>query len=273
MKDFAGLPLDKPLLMGIVNVTPDSFSDGGQFSNTQNAIDHALRLEDEGANILDIGGESTRPGSETVSVSDELKRVLPVIEALKNRASAKLSIDTRKAEVMQNAHQCGANIVNDVSALSYDPESLAFVAKSQLPVILMHAQGDPKTMQNNPVYENVISELIDYFNERIKTCLTAGILKENIALDPGIGFGKTLEHNIQIFSKLEKLRELGCPILMGTSRKSFIGMISGEKDPQKRLAGSIASVLWSLEKGANIFRVHDVSETRQAIEVWNACKY
>ncbi len=260
-----------PEIMGVVNVTPDSFSDGGQFFDAQAAIDHGLRLEDEGADILDIGGESTRPGSDTVSVDDELKRVLPVIEGLKGRVNAKISLDTRKAEVMRQGVEAGVDIINDVSALTYDEDSLAVAAGSGLPVVLMHAQGDPKTMQVEPRYEDVTGEIYDYLRTRISVCNEAGISNDRIIVDPGIGFGKRLEHNLEIIRNLKAFQTLGVPLLFGASRKSMISMISGEKDPMKRLPGSLALAVKAMDGGAAIIRVHDVAETRQALAVWEAC--
>lgn len=260
-----------PQLMGVVNITPDSFSDGGQFLDAQAAIDHALRLEDEGADILDIGGESTRPGSVTVSVEDELKRVLPVIEGLKGRVKARISLDTRKAEVMRRGVEAGIDIINDVSALSYDEASLDVAAKSGLPVVLMHAQGDPKTMQEAPHYDDVTGEIYDYLQGRISVCNEAGIGNERIIVDPGIGFGKTLTHNLEIIRNLKTFQRLGVPLLFGASRKSIISMISGEKDPMKRLPGSLALAMKAMDGGAAIIRVHDVAETRQALAVWASC--
>ena len=222
-----------PLIQGIVNVTPDSFSDGGETLNTELAIKRAILLDKQGADILDVGGESTRPGAEPVSVDAELSRVIPVVEALADRGLC-VSVDTRKAQVMKLAIQAGASIVNDVSALEGDPESMDVIAASSASVILMHMQGQPKNMQNSPVYKDVVVEVQDYLSSRVQACQRAGIDKKRIALDPGIGFGKTYEHNLTLLKNLSSLTVLGRPIVLGVSRKSFIGKISNENDPQRR---------------------------------------
>ena len=265
---IAGLALDRPRIMGVVNVTPDSFFDGDQFDDASMAIDHARRLVEEGADILDIGGESTRPGSDPVPLDEELARVLPVIEGLAGKVDARLSIDTRKAEVMRRALAAGVDIVNDVSALTYDPESLSIVAQAGVPVVLMHAQGDPKTMQDDPVYEDVVLDVFDYLEARIEACLRAGIAREKIVVDPGIGFGKTLDHNLTLLSHLSLLHGLGLPVLVGASRKSFIGHLTGAKSADQRLPGSLAAAVHAVSQGAQIVRVHDVAETRQALQLW-----
>ncbi|MEL6288227.1 MAG: dihydropteroate synthase [Pseudomonadota bacterium] len=267
---FAGLPLDRPRIMGIVNVTPDSFSDGGRLTSTDAARDHALRLEDEGADILDIGGESTRPGAEPVSVDEELSRVIPVIEALAEKTTARLSIDTRNARVMGEAVAAGAHIVNDVSALTHDPLGLAMAAEMGVPVFLMHAQGDPQTMQENPRYDDVVTDIRDWLSGRIAACIDAGIAREQIAIDPGIGFGKTIEHNLVLLKHVDAFTCLGAPILVGASRKGFIGRLSGVDTAADRIAGSLAAALAAVAGGADFIRVHDVEETRQALSVWTA---
>ncbi len=267
---LAGLSLDRPRLMGIVNVTPDSFSDGGTFASAQAAIDHALRLADEGADILDIGGESTRPGAEPVSVQDELRRVLPVIEGLAGRTKAPVSIDTRKAEVMRQALAAGAQIINDVAALSYEPACMEVAAGSNAPVILMHAQGDPRTMQAAPRYDDCLLDVCDWLAARMSACETAGIARVRLVADPGIGFGKTIAHNLELLAGLTLLHGLGVPLLLGASRKSFIGMLSGVKTARERVPGSIAAALQGAAQGVQILRVHDVAETRQALTVWEA---
>ena len=263
-----GLPFDQPRIMGIINVTPDSFFDGSQFHNARSAIDHAKRLVDEGADILDIGGESTRPGSQTVPIELELKRVMPVIEGLAGKVDALLSIDTRKADVMRRAIGAGADIVNDVSALTFDPDSLEVIAETGAPVVLMHAQGDPKTMQDNPFYENVALDVFDYLEARIDACLRAGIARHKIIVDPGIGFGKTVAHNLSLLSELSLLHGLGMPVLVGASRKSFIGRLTATNDARDRLPGSLAAACHAVSQGAQIIRVHDVAETHQALLVW-----
>jgi dihydropteroate synthase len=267
---IAGLALDKPRIMGIVNVTPDSFSDGGRFASTEAAIDLALRLEEEGADILDIGGESTRPGADAVSVNDELRRVMPVIEGLVGRVRARLSIDTRKAEVMRRAALAGVHILNDISALQYDAMSLRVAAETRLPVILMHTQGDPQTMQRDPQYSNVLLDVYDMLEARVETCLRAGIARERIIVDPGIGFGKTTQHNLELLAGLSLFHSLGTTVLLGASRKSFIGALSGAVDPTERVPGSVAAALSGVMQGAQILRVHDVAATRQALTIWQA---
>lgn len=267
---IAGLTLERPRLMGIVNVTPDSFSDGGRYATVQAAIDHGLRLVEEGADILDIGGESTRPGSDAVPLDEELKRVLPVIEGLRARTRAVISIDTRKAEVMRRAVQAGADMLNDVSALSHDPEALETAAASGLPVVLMHAQGDPKTMQDAPRYDDVVLDVFDYLHERIAACVNAGIAKTRIIADPGIGFGKLMHHNLAVMAKLSIYHGLGVPILLGASRKRTIGQLSNVPKAADRAPGSIAAALAGVAQGVQIVRVHDVAESRQALTVWQA---
>lgn len=255
--------------MGVVNVTPDSFSDGGHFLNHDKAIEHGLRLISEGADMLDIGGESTRPGAIPVAAAEEKRRILPVIEALAGQMRW-ISVDTRHAETMEVALAAGATIINDVSALRHDPRSVAVIAEASVPVILMHMQGTPETMQKNPKYNNVIKDIHDFFEERIKFCETNRIERENIVLDPGIGFGKTLEQNLLILKNLKDFSDLGCPLCLGVSRKSFIGKLSNDAEAKDRLAGSIAGALWGLSHDVDIMRVHDVRETKQAFDVWRA---
>ena len=260
-----------PLLMGVVNVTPDSFSDGGEYLDKNKAIDHALQLVEEGADILDIGGESTRPGAKPISIMEEQARVLPVLENLKKQGvETPISIDTRHAHTMQKSIDLGVDIVNDISALMHDSESLDVVAKAQIPVILMHMKGTPQTMQEKPDYEDVMEEILSFLSARITVCLEAGMDRKNIVCDPGIGFGKTLKNNLNILKNIDKFHDLGCPVLLGASRKSFIEKICSDTPAQDRLAGSLAAVLAGLEKKVQIFRVHDVKETRQALDVWQA---
>jgi dihydropteroate synthase len=254
-------------IMGIVNVTPDSFSDGGRFFKAEAAVEHALRLEAEGADILDIGGESTRPGAREVASEEELERVIPVIEALASRTGTSLSIDTRKPEVARAALSAGALIWNDVSALSHSPESLKTAAELSCQVVLMHMQGIPQTMQQNPSYDDVVSEVIQHLSSRIDACAKAGIPESRLIADPGIGFGKTLEHNLALFRALERFAELGVPLLMGASRKRFIEAVAG---PGERLGGSVAAALRAQEAGWDYVRVHDVQATRQALSVAKA---
>jgi dihydropteroate synthase len=264
--DFAGLALGRPKLMGIVNVTPDSFSDGGLLPGSAEAIAHGARLAEEGAHILDIGGESTRPGSDAVPEATEIERILPVIGALSAKGHC-ISVDTRKATVMTAAVEAGATIINDVSALAFDPASLATAARLGRPVILMHAKGDPKTMQNNPVYEDVTLDVFDMLAGRIAQCEAAGIPLARIAIDPGIGFGKTFAHNLTLLSQLTIFHGLGVALLVGLSRKAFTGALSGEKKAGDRVMGSVGGAVQVALNGAQILRVHDVKATRQALAV------
>jgi len=267
---LAGLSLDRPRIMGIVNVTPDSFSDGGQHDSSARAIAHALRLAEEGADILDIGGESTRPGSDAVALDEELRRVLPVIEGLRGKTDKLISVDTRKAEVMRRSADAGADILNDVSALTYDPDALDVAAGTGLPVMLMHAQGDPKTMNENPKYDDVVLDVFDFLERRIQACEAAGITRAKIVADPGIGFGKHLHHNVSVLSSMSLYHGLGVPVLLGASRKKLIGQLCNVDEPQDRVPGSIAAALNSIAQGVQIVRVHDVAATRQAVSVWQA---
>ena len=264
---IAGLTLDRPRIMGVVNVTPDSFSDGGQYLAPEDAIAHGLQLEAEGADILDVGGESTRPGAEPVSLEEECRRVLPVVEALAKQTRVPVSIDTRNAEVMRRAADVGARIINDVSALAHDPASLEIVARTGLPVVLMHAQGDPRTMQANPTYADVVLDVYDMLEARIAACEAAGIPSERLIVDPGIGFGKTLAHNLSLLGSLTVFQGLGCAVLLGVSRKSFIARLTGA-GAGERLPGSLAGALLGAAQGVQILRVHDVAATRQALTLW-----
>jgi dihydropteroate synthase len=269
---LAGLSLDRPRIMGIVNVTPDSFSDGGDHATVETAADHGRRLRAEGADILDIGGESTRPGAETVPVEEELARVLPVIAALRD-VGAPLSLDTRKPEVMKAGAEAGAAILNDVSGLTYAPDSVTTAAQTGLPVIIMHAQGDPKTMQVNPSYRDVALEVYDFLEERIAAAAAAGIPRERIVADPGIGFGKTLDHNLALFASMSLFHGLGVPLLVGASRKGLINEVAGAVHPKERVPGSLAAALAMAHQGVQIVRVHDVAATRQALSVWLAAHH
>jgi dihydropteroate synthase len=258
--------------MGIVNVTPDSFSDGGRRLDPEAAVAHGLRLEAEGADILDIGGESTRPGAEPVGIEEELRRVIPVVAALAAQAHVPVSIDTRNAEVMHHAAEAGARIVNDVAALGHDPDALRVAAETGLPVVLMHAQGDPRTMQLDPRYDDVVLDVYDWLEARIAVCEAAGIPRTRLVVDPGIGFGKTLAHNLALIASLSIFHGLGCAILLGASRKSFIGRLAGGAGPDRRLPGSLAAALIGAAQGVQALRVHDVAATRQALAVWEACE-
>jgi dihydropteroate synthase len=264
---WAGLSLDRPLIMGVLNVTPDSFSDGGDFSDPVRALEHGRAMLDSGADIIDIGGESTRPGAAPISPDEELARVETVIAALA-AAGAVVSIDTRHASVMAGALARGARIVNDVTALTGDPASPAVVARSGAAVVLMHMRGEPRTMQHQPVYDNAPLEVAEYLASRIADCAAAGIPRDRIVVDPGIGFGKGPAHNFEILERIGVLHALGCGVLLGVSRKSFIGRIAGVADPKDRLAGSLAGALHGLGQGVQVLRVHDVAETRQAVAVW-----
>ena len=255
--------------MGIVNVTPDSFSAGGQHPDVESAVVHALRLDKEGADILDIGGESTRPGASPISRQEELDRVIPVIEALAQKTSKTISIDTRHTSVIVEAVKAGASFINDVNALC-DDGALELVAKSNIPVCLMHMQKQPGTMQDEPSYRDVVSEVFAFLEQRIAACVDAGIDKQKIVADIGIGFGKALNHNLALLRNIEHFHALNVPILLGASRKSFIGEISGQENAFERLGGSISSALYGQQHGVKIFRVHDVAQTQQAFEVFLA---
>ena len=267
---IAGLSLDRPRIMGIVNVTPDSFSDGGRHATADAAIAHGLKLVEDGADILDVGAESTRPGSEAVPLEEELDRLLPVLQGLRARTAVPISVDTRKAEVMRRAVAAGASILNDVSALTYDPAAMEAAAASGLPVVLMHALGDPKTMQEDPRYDDVLLDVYDYLEGRVEACEAAGIARERLVVDPGIGFGKTVEHNLALMAGLAIFHGLGVPVLLGASRKRFIGAITGVTAATDRVAGSVGAALAAAGQGAQILRVHDVAATRQALDVWTA---
>jgi dihydropteroate synthase len=269
---FAGLALDRPLIMGIVNVTPDSFSDGGLYDTKEEAIAHAAELAGAGAAIIDIGGESTRPGSDAVDEEEELARVVPVIEGLSG-LNAVISVDTRKASVARAAARQGATILNDVSALTYDPQSLAAAVETGMSVILMHAQGEPKTMHLNPFYTDVVLEVFDYLEQRIASAEAAGIARPKIAADPGVGFGKTMAHTLALLANLSLFHGLGVPLLIGASRKRFIEGIAGGEQPQAREAGSQAVAIAAAAQGAQLLRVHDVEATRQALAVWRAVAF
>jgi dihydropteroate synthase len=254
-----------PVVMGIVNVTPDSFSDGGQWLDPDKAIAHAKTLVADGAAILDIGGESTRPGSERVAPDEQLRRVLPVLEGLTG-IPARLSIDTTRHEVAEAAIDAGADIVNDVTALRDDPELAALCADRGAHVCLMHMLGEPRTMQDDPHYDDVVDDIKAFLTERLEFAVAAGIAEDKVWLDPGIGFGKTVDHNLQLLGRLDELAAIGRPLVVGTSRKGFIGRISGE-DVEGRVPGTIATNVIALANGAQVFRVHDVAAVAQALEV------
>jgi dihydropteroate synthase len=259
----------RPLVMGIVNVTPDSFSDGGRYASVENATAHALHLVEDGADLLDIGGESTRPGADPVPLEEELCRVLPVVQALASQITVPISIDTSKAGVARRCLEAGAAIINDVTSLA-DPEMKGVVRDFQAGVILMHMQGVPKTMQMAPHYDSVMDDLMTFFRERLRLALSAGIPESCIVLDPGIGFGKTGQHNLEILARLEELSRLGRPICLGVSRKAFIGKIL-DRPSEDRLPGSLAAILYAQGRAAvHIVRVHDVRQTRDAVSLFAA---
>lgn len=252
--------------MGVLNVTPDSFSDGGLYFDKDKALKRGLELCEEGADIIDVGGESSRPGSEPIPKEEELRRVIPVISGLKKRSDTVISIDTIKSEVAWAAFEAGADIVNDISAFRFDPEMASFVAENDVPVILMHMKGTPKTMQHNPYYEDVVGEVKAFLREKINEAQAHSIKKEKIIVDPGIGFGKRFEDNLALINRLGELEDLDRPLLVGTSRKSFIGQILN-LPPQERLEGTIASAILCILHGVHILRVHDVKAVKKAIRV------
>jgi len=270
----------KPLIMGILNVTPDSFSDGGQYNNLEQAVNRGLQMIEQGADIIDIGGESTRPGAAIVSMAEQMSRIVPVIKSLRSKTKVLLSVDTTDVTVAKAALDVGANWINDVSAgedaqTSEDPEPMfSLSAKMNVPIVLMHRQGKSATMQDAPVYDDVCLEVKEYLLERARLAERVGVSKSNIILDPGIGFGKLLEHNLALLSDMTSLASLGYSILLGTSRKRFIGEICKEDNPKKRIAGTCATTALGVAAGVQIFRVHDVIENRQAADItWEICSY
>ena len=269
--DCAGriLRLDRPRVLGIVNVTPDSFSDGGEHATVDAAISHGLRLAEEGADALDIGGESTRPGAAEVAPEEELRRVLPVIERLARETSLPISIDTSKPEVMRAAVAAGAGMINDVYGLRRDG-ALDAAAALGVPVVLMHMLGEPRSMQDAPHYDDVVADVHRFLAERIFAAEMAGIAKQRIVVDPGFGFGKTLQHNLVLLAQLERFADLGVPVLAGLSRKKTIGDLTGHADPHDRIIGSVAAHLIAAQRGAMLLRVHDVAATVDALKVWMA---
>jgi dihydropteroate synthase len=254
-------------IMGVVNVTPDSFSDGGRYLDAQAAIEHGLELEAEGAAVLDVGGESTRPGADSVPEAEELRRVIPVIEGLIARgAGARISVDTSKAAVAARALEAGATLVNDVTALRGDPDMAGVVAAGGAECCLMHMLGDPRTMQDDPHYDDVVDDIKSFLADRMAVAVKAGIAEERLLLDPGIGFGKTVEHNLELLRRLGEFLDLGRPVVIGTSRKSFLGRLTG-RAPDDRVAGTVATNVLAYERGARVFRVHDVAPVRDALAV------
>lgn len=260
---------DQPIVMGILNTTPDSFSDGGRFEHIDVAVQHALQMQAEGAQIIDVGGESTRPGAEAVSVGDELQRVIPLIESLRQRSDVMISIDTSKPEVMRAAVAAGANLVNDVTALRA-PGALQACAELDVPVCLMHMQGEPRSMQSNPSYRNVVAEVSEFLLQRKQAAMAAGIGEERILLDPGFGFGKSLAHNLQLLKQLDQLQSLDSPLLVGLSRKSMFAAILDGAAVDQRLYASVAAAVLCWDRGARLFRVHDVKATVDALRVCSA---
>ena len=260
--------LSRPRVMGILNVTPDSFSDGGRFADRDTALRQAERMLAEGADILDIGGESTRPGAAAVSLDEETARVLPVVERLSAEFEVPLSVDTSKPELMRAAVAAGAAMINDVTALGA-PGAIAMLAELEVPVCLMHMQGEPRTMQTAPQYEDVVADIIGYLQGRVAACEEGGIARARLMIDPGFGFGKTLQHNLVLLRDLERFRQLGLPLLVGISRKSMLGAVTG-RAVDERLAAGVASAVMAVERGARIVRVHDVAATVDALKVWQA---
>ena len=267
---IAGLDFSMPRIMGILNVTPDSFSDGGKFVDPKVAIDHATKMATQGADIIDIGGESTRPGAVEVSIAEEIERTAPVIQAVSRAIETPISIDTRKSSVAKAAVEAGAQIVNDVSGLTFDPTLAEYCASSLSPICIMHTQGTPDVMQDNPSYEDVVLDVYDFLQTQMTTLIAAGVPKENIIVDPGIGFGKTLQNNLALLNRISLFHSLGVPILLGASRKGMIRTIAGAEAAQDRMPGSVAIALNAVSQGIQIFRVHDVAETRQAFDLWQS---
>jgi dihydropteroate synthase len=262
----------RPLIMSVLNVTPDSFSDGGKFAHPQVAADHAFAMVQAGADIIDIGGESTRPGSQPVEADEQIQRVLPVLQFIRNRIETICSIDTTSSRVAAAALDAGAYIVNDISAGRDDPAMLPLVAQRRVPVVLMHMLGTPRTMQDSPTYPNddVVGSVIQFLHERLDQATALGIRSERVLFDPGIGFGKTLQHNLALLREARRLADLGRPLVVGASRKRFIGAITGEPEPSQRLFGTAAAVAWSVANGAAILRVHDVGPMRQVVQMTRA---
>ncbi len=269
--DCAGraIKLDRPRVLGIVNVTPDSFSDGGEHATLETAVAHGLKLAEEGADALDIGGESTRPGAQDVSAEEEIRRVVPVIERLTKETLLPIGVDTSKPEVMRAAVIAGAGLINDVYALRREG-ALEAAAELGVPVILMHMLGEPRSMQDSPQYDDVVAEVHRFLAERIFAAEMAGIAKKRIVVDPGFGFGKNREHNLQLLAQLERFTELEVPVLAGLSRKRTIGDLTGRENPHDRIHGSVAAALIAAQRGAKLLRVHDVAATVDALKVWNA---
>ena len=271
--DILGMEFGFPKLMGILNVTPDSFSDGGHHVKLDAALNQAKFMEENGVDIIDIGGESTRPGALTVPVSEEIKRIEPVINAISAGSKIPISVDTRKSEVASAARKAGAFMVNDVSGFTFDPRLLPFCAEYKLPVCVMHMKGSPENMQNNPKYENVLIEVFDFLENQIGKLVEAGISRDQIIADVGIGFGKNIEHNLTLIKNISLFHGLGVPLLLGVSRKSIISNVAKVEKPSDRVHGSISLAISALGQGVQVFRVHDVAETRQAFDLWEAVNF
>ncbi|MFW8594978.1 dihydropteroate synthase [Cribrihabitans neustonicus] len=269
---IAGLDMTQPQVMGILNVTPDSFSDGGRHAGVEAARDAALRMAAEGASIIDVGGESTRPGALEVDEAEEIARTAPVIAAIRAASSVPVSIDTRKATVGLEALEAGADLLNDVSGFTFDAALAPLAAQASVPVCVMHAQGDPATMQDNPQYGNVLLDVYDYLSDQVDRLEATGVVREQIVIDPGIGFGKTLEHNLTLLRNISLFHALGCPVLLGVSRKGFIGTLGNAPKAEDRTPGSIAVGLAAVSQGVQFLRVHDVAETVQALRLWQAVR-
>lgn len=269
LPDGRKLPLDRALIMGVLNVTPDSFSDGGLYLRTEDAVRRAEEMAQEGADIIDIGGESSRPGAEPVPLEEELRRVIPVVREVVRRLPVPISVDTYKAEVARRALEEGASIVNDISALRFDPDMAEVVAERGGPVVLMHMKGTPRDMQRNPYYEDVLGEVEGFLRERKEAAIGMGIPEQNIILDPGIGFGKRVQDNLQLLKNLDRLASLGSPLLVGTSRKSFIGAVL-DLPVEERLEGTLATLVLAVAKGAKVLRVHDVKPAVRAVRMAEA---
>lgn len=270
---MAGIGFDAPRIMGILNVTPDSFSDGGQHFDPAVAIAHASAMADQGAAMIDVGGESTRPGAPAVEIEDEIARTQPVIAAIRSEIATPISIDTRKAPVARAARAAGADLINDVAGLTFDPDLASYAVESGLPVCIMHAQGTPETMQRDPRYDNVVLDVYDWLAARIDALVALGIARAALMTDPGIGFGKTQAHNLALLQNLSLFHGLGCPILLGASRKRFIGDLSQTPLASDRVPGSLAVALGGVAQGVQMLRVHDVAETRAALQLWQAATF
>ena len=268
--EICSISFDSPTIIGILNVTPDSFSDGGQYSTLKAATEHCMSMVSAGADIIDIGGESTRPGAAELDVAQEISRVIPVLDRVAKEIQVPISIDTRKSEVAKLAISSGAVIVNDVSGLTFDSKMAEYCINQNLPVCIMHSQGIPETMQNAPKYQNVCLDIYDFLNEQIEKMVDFGMQRRNIIVDPGIGFGKTLTHNLDLLKRISLFHGLGVPILIGVSRKKFIKTVAGLKENEDRMPGSIALALFARSQGVQIFRVHDVKETVQAMKLWHS---